>query len=63
MALEEDEKNMAVKLAILRKWLYDEEEKAQNLRGNIGSLEIKRQRLQEQEHMINLVLIIGFYSS
>ena len=61
--LEEDEKHIAGKLAILRKWLYDEEEKAKNLRGNISNLQIKRQEFQEQEHMTNLVLIIGFYSS
>ena len=58
--LEEDEKCIVGKLAILRKWLYDEEEKAKNLKGNISSLQIKRQKLQEQEHMINLVLIICF---
>ena len=61
--LEEDEKHIVRKLAILMKWLYDEEEKAKNLRANISSLKIKRQNLQQQEHMIKLVLIIGFYSS
>ena len=30
VGLEEDEKCIAGKLAILRKWLYDEEEKAKN---------------------------------
>ena len=63
VGLEEDEKCIAGKVAILRKWLYDEEERAKNLKGNISSLQIKRQKLQEQEHMINLVLIISFYSS
>ena len=60
VGLEEDEKRIAGKLAILRKRLYDKEEKAKKLRGNISSLEIKRQKLQEHEHMINQVLIIGF---
>ena len=63
VGLEEDEKCIVGKLAILRKQLYDEEERAKNLKGNISSLQIKRQKLQEQEHMINQVLIIGFYSS
>ena len=63
VGLVEDEKHIVGKLAIMRKQLYDEEEKAKNLRGNISSLQIKRQKLEEQEHMINLVLIIGFYSS
>ena len=47
LGLEEYEKHIAGKLAILRKWLYDEEEKAKNVRGNISSFQIKRQRLQE----------------
>ena len=63
VGLEEDEKCIVGKLAILRKQLYDEEKRPKNLKGNISSLQIKRQKLQEQEHMINLVLIIGFYSS
>ena len=61
--LEEDEKCIVGKLAILRKQLYDEEERPKNLKGNISSLQIKRQKLQEQEHIINLVLIICVYSS
>ena len=60
VGLEEDEKCIAGKLAILWKWFHDKVERAKNLKGNISSLWMKRQKLQEQEHMIDLVLFIFF---
>ena len=58
--LEEDEKHIEWKLVNLRKWLYDESDRAKNMKCNISSLLIKQQRLQEQELLIDLVLIIFF---
>ena len=56
VGLEKNKKCIAGRLAILRKWLHDEVERAKNLKDNISSLQIKGQKLQEQEHMINRVL-------
>ena len=60
VGLEEDEKFIVGKLAILRKQLHDESERAKNMECNINSLWIKQQKLQEQEHLIDLVIIIFF---
>ena len=60
VGLEEDEKCIVGKLAILRKWLHDGAERAKNLKGTISSLQNKSQKLHEQDHIIDLVLIIFF---